>query len=200
VGPNHFLGSGHPDLRDELPALLGLIESTDAGRKWGPISLLGKADFHVLRSDGRQVLGYDVARGWLLRSRDGGRTWTGAPPPAALADMVTHPQDPDHLVAAGEDGLIASPNGGRTWRPLQGSAVALAGPAPDALHAFSEDGGVRVSRDAGGSWAALGALPGSPAAVTALDRETLIVALHEAGFANSADGGRRWSSGAWPSS
>jgi hypothetical protein len=41
-------------------------------------------------------------------------------------------------------------------------------------------------------------LPGSPAAVTALDREALVVALHEGGFANSADGGRSWSSGAWP--
>ena len=31
VGPGHFLGSGHPDLREDLPAHLGLIESTDAG-------------------------------------------------------------------------------------------------------------------------------------------------------------------------
>lgn len=47
VGPNRFLGSGHPDAREqELPPLLGLIESTDAGRTWQPISLLGEADFH----------------------------------------------------------------------------------------------------------------------------------------------------------
>jgi hypothetical protein len=31
VGPNRFLGSGHPDLRDDLPPLLGLIESTNRG-------------------------------------------------------------------------------------------------------------------------------------------------------------------------
>ncbi len=29
VGPGHFLGSGHPDLREGLPTSLGLIESTD---------------------------------------------------------------------------------------------------------------------------------------------------------------------------
>jgi hypothetical protein len=34
VGPNRFLGSGHPDPRDDLPPLLGLIRSDDGGRKW----------------------------------------------------------------------------------------------------------------------------------------------------------------------
>lgn len=59
VGPNRFLGSGHPDpqaMREQnLPPNLGLIESTDAGRTWRPISLLGEADFHVLRSSPSRV-------------------------------------------------------------------------------------------------------------------------------------------------
>ena len=198
VGPDHFLGSGHPDLRDDLPPLLGLIESTDAGRRWRPVSLLGEADFHTLRADGRDVLGYNATDGWLLRSSDGGRTWTGVRPPAPLADVVIHPERPERLVAAGKDGLIGSADGGRTWRALQGTAVALAWPAADALYAFAEDGGARVSRDGGGSWATLGTLPGSPAAVTPVDRDGLVVALHEGGFVNTADGGRRWSEGVWP--
>ncbi len=53
VGPNRFLGSGHPDVDEareqNLPSRLGLIESTDSGESWQPISLLGEADFHVLR-------------------------------------------------------------------------------------------------------------------------------------------------------
>lgn len=52
VGPDRFLGSGHPELRDytsgKLPGLLGLIESKDAGRSWKPQPLLGEADFHIL--------------------------------------------------------------------------------------------------------------------------------------------------------
>jgi hypothetical protein len=52
VGPNRFLGSGHP-ATDDLPPLLGLIESTDAGKTWEHVSLLGEADSHVLRSAGR---------------------------------------------------------------------------------------------------------------------------------------------------
>lgn len=42
VGPDRFLGSGHPDLRDDLPPLLGLIRSEDAGRSWQPIFLPGR--------------------------------------------------------------------------------------------------------------------------------------------------------------
>jgi hypothetical protein len=38
VGPNRFLGWGHPDLKEarekHLPSLLGLIESTDSGESW----------------------------------------------------------------------------------------------------------------------------------------------------------------------
>ena len=55
VGPDHFLGSGHPDVREDLPPYLGLIESTDAGVTWEPVSLLGERDFHVLEADGSRV-------------------------------------------------------------------------------------------------------------------------------------------------
>src|SRR5688572_18674831 len=52
IGPDRFLGSGHPDLRDyqsgEWPGLLGLISSDDGGRVWTSVALKGKADFHVL--------------------------------------------------------------------------------------------------------------------------------------------------------
>ncbi|MDQ3702378.1 MAG: exo-alpha-sialidase, partial [Chloroflexota bacterium] len=54
VGPDRFLGSGHPDLREaqakRLPPLLGLIESKDAGQTWQPRSLAGQSDFHALRA------------------------------------------------------------------------------------------------------------------------------------------------------
>ena len=74
VGPDRFLGSGHPDARADLPPLLGLIRSEDAGRTWTPVSLLGKADFHVLRAAARQVYGFDSTQARLLVSDDGGRS------------------------------------------------------------------------------------------------------------------------------
>ena len=50
VGPGRFIGSGHPDFREDdvRPPLLGLIESDDAGETWERLSLHGEADFHAL--------------------------------------------------------------------------------------------------------------------------------------------------------
>jgi len=55
IGPDRFLGSGHPGQGQSGPPALGLIESTDAGQSWRSLSLLGEADFHVLRSRGSRV-------------------------------------------------------------------------------------------------------------------------------------------------
>jgi len=84
AAPGYFLGSGHPDLRDDLPPLLGLIESRDAGETWQPVSLLGEVDFHVLRVEGRHIVGYDATRGRILASGDEGRTWNDRKPPERL--------------------------------------------------------------------------------------------------------------------
>ena len=105
VGENRFLGSGHPDLRTDLPPLLGLIESTDEGRSWEPISLLGEADFHVLRSVGERVYGYDSSNDRLLVSGDAGRTWEEVERPAPLVDLAADPTDSRHVVAAGASDL-----------------------------------------------------------------------------------------------
>ncbi len=100
TGPHRFLGSGRPDLREDLPPLLGLIESSNAGRSWESISLLGKADFHVLHARGSQVVGYDASGGRLMVSADGGRTWRSSVPPGDLADLVVDPAESTRFVAA----------------------------------------------------------------------------------------------------
>jgi photosystem II stability/assembly factor-like uncharacterized protein len=198
VGPDHFLGSGHPDLRDGLPPLLGLIESRDAGRSWRSVSLMGEADFHALRTTGSLIHGFDASGERLMSSLDGGRTWTTTRAPGPLADVVMDPQDLKHLVAAGRPGVMESRDGGRRWSPLQAPPGLLAWPRRDALYSLAFSGAVNVSRDRGSSWSALGTLPGEPAAVTTPDAQTLIVALHDGRFLNSSDGGRTWGDGAWP--
>jgi hypothetical protein len=105
VGPNRFLGSGHLGLREDLPPLLGLLETTDAGVNWEPVSLLGEADFHVLRSAGERVYGYDVTNDRLLGSEDNGRTWRRLSRPGPLFDLAADPSDSRHLVATAESQL-----------------------------------------------------------------------------------------------
>jgi hypothetical protein len=55
VGPDRFVGSGHPSLDQDAPPNLGLIESRDGDKSWKTISLLGEADLHVLQAAGGRV-------------------------------------------------------------------------------------------------------------------------------------------------
>jgi hypothetical protein len=72
VGPGRFIGSGHPDFREDdvRPPLLGLIESDDRGQTWDRISLHGKADFHALHAAHGKVYGYDSTSGTFMVTDD----------------------------------------------------------------------------------------------------------------------------------
>jgi photosystem II stability/assembly factor-like uncharacterized protein len=129
AGPDYFLGSGHPDIEEavakDLPPHLGLIESRDAGRTWRTLSLLGEADFHVLRFAGQRVYGYDASNDRLVVSGDNGRTWREVNRPAPLLDLAIDPGDETHLIAAGEGGLYESTNAGGAWESLASQIGAL---------------------------------------------------------------------------
>ena len=192
VGPRRYLGSGHPDLRDELPPLLGLIRSTDGGRSWKPISLLGEADFHVLRASGRRVLGINSIDGKLLVSSDAGVTWRRETLPEPLVDIAMDPDDPRRLVGTGEQGLYRSPDAGATWRRISaGGAGLLAWPSADRLFLVDGSGRLRVSGDGGKRFEGVGAT-GAPPAAFAADGDELYLATHENRILLSRDGGRSW--------
>jgi hypothetical protein len=195
TGPDEFLGSGHPDGRDELPPFLGLIRSSDAGRTWEPVSLLGERDFHVLEAAGEWIYGYgsdfESKRANLLVSDDGGRSWEERTPPEPLFSLAVHPRDPDRIVAAGEGGTYSSSDGGSGWRPLPDEAGFLSWPEADALFLVRLDGAVASSRDAGRSWQAVGDVGGRPAAFDNAG-DDLYVALHDGTVKRSLDGARSW--------
>lgn len=198
IGKGRFLGSGHPDqqqYRDEgLPPLLGLIESTDGGQSWEPISLLGEADFHVLRSKGNRIYGFDATNERLMFSRDAGRTWTERRPPAPLFDMAVNPSNLSHLIASSEAGLWTSANEGRTWaragRPERTGL--LAWPRAGKLYVVLPFGLVQTSSDGGRRWTDRGDVGGEPAALLAHTPRELYVALHDGTVKRSVDGGRTW--------
>lgn len=128
VGPNRFLASGHPDLREDLPTRLGLIESTDAAQTWRSLSLAGAADFHALRVAGPWIYGFDSVSGRLLASPDRA-SWE---PRAGLdlPDFVVDPASPDRILAATKGGLARSLDGGRSFAPVAATPHCAIWPGP----------------------------------------------------------------------
>jgi hypothetical protein len=196
VGADRFLGSGHPDLTEDLPPLLGLIESTDEGRSWEPISLLGEADFHVLRSAGDRVYGYDSSNDRLMVSEDAGRTWAEVERPAPLVDLAPDPRDSLYVVAAGASdlaqGLYESRDGGRSWKRIGDQVGLLTWPDPERLFLVDGAGNVFLSADGGSRFERRGEIGGQPAALLGQGADELFVALHDGTIKRSTDGGATW--------
>jgi hypothetical protein len=199
-GPNRFLGSGHPDVKEadekDLPPLLGLIESTDAGRTWEPVSLLGDADFHVLRFSGERVYGYDASHNRLMVSADRGRTWQERKPPGQLVDLAVDAAESKHVIAAaaGElvQGLYESADAGETWRLVGGPIGLLGWPGRGPLYIVDLSGEVFTSPKLGRSLDHVGAIGGEPAAFLAHTTNELYAALHDGTIKRSTDGGKTW--------
>ncbi|MDP9072020.1 MAG: exo-alpha-sialidase [Actinomycetota bacterium] len=197
VGPDHFLASGHPDVNDKRlrkpgrPPLLGLIESTDGGRSWDPVSLLGEADFHALVAAHGNVYGYDSTGGRFMVSPDGKRWETRSS--LGIGDLAVDPADADHLVAATEEGVAESGDGGRSWEPIEGPQLAfLSWSAEQGLWGVSPAG--ETYRRVEGRWESREALAGEPQALLVTEHELYAAAQAGDGTAIyvSSDGARSW--------
>lgn len=204
VGPDRFLGSGHPDARENLPPFLGLIRSDDAGETWDSVSLLGQADFHVLEASGDLVYGYgsdfDTREQQLLVSADGGRSWSQRPLPEQTSNQLTeesllsiavNPKNPSSILASGQTALWRSADQGRHWTRASGDPGLLATTQGNELFRVSPGGKVSTSSDAGRTWADAGSL-GGPVAAFEASGETLLAALHDGTVKQSNDGGATW--------
>jgi photosystem II stability/assembly factor-like uncharacterized protein len=193
VGPGHFLGSGHPDLRERLPASLGLIESTDAGQTWDAVSLLGDADLHAIEPVGDRIYAYDSHTGSLITTTDRTNWTTITTQP--LYDLASDLDAPQIVYATTDQGvLVASTNGeqpaevedapsltGIDWQP--GGPLVGVGP----------DGTVMVTDDpTTGPWREVGSLDGPAEAVDAIAGRWHVAS--ESGVYESTDDGQTWQS------
>lgn len=196
VGPDRFLGSGHPDLREDLPPYLGLIESGDAGGDWDPVSLLGQADFHVLEAAGDRVYGFgsdfETRREQFLASRDGGRHWERLAVPESMISLAINPADPDELLMSGPRRLYRSEDAGVSWQPVADQPGFVGWPDPEQLYLVTADGAVATTDASAAEWQAAGDIGGEPAAFEAEASDRLYVALHDGTIEESADGGQNW--------
>ncbi|MEU0313909.1 F510_1955 family glycosylhydrolase [Nocardioides sp. NPDC006273] len=189
VGPGHFLGSGHPDLTEDLPSHLGLIESTDAGETWEPLALQGEADFHILEPAGDVLYAYDSTTSRLLRTEDRKRFEE-----ILTGDLISvaATKDPGRLFATTGKGQVISIDAstGQT-RELGGPVTAyLDTTAEGGLAGISPDGVVRASGDGGKTWQETGSIGGQPAAFT-ITAQGWYAATSDEAF-HSTDRGDTW--------
>lgn len=195
AGPDHFLGSGHPDvagMQAGQPGRLGLVESTDAGATWTILSLGGEVDFHGLAFAHDQVYGWDSGTGRFMVSTNR-RDWETRAT-LDLFGFAVDPDDREHIIGAGPDGLIESTDGGRTWTVLEGPRlVALSWDGDAGLWGADPTGA--VWHLAGTDWTEAGRLPGEPQALLATP-DALYAAAHDVegvtAIYRSTDDGQTW--------
>ncbi len=190
AGPGAFLASGHPDLREDLPPHLGLVESTDAGKSWTALSLQGEADFHALEMAGETLYGYDSRSGRLMSTTDR-RSWktiaTGQ-----YVDLAALPARSDRVLATTGTGEVheVSLEGGP--RPVgEAPPLLLIDSSPNGVVVgVTGSGDIFTSRGGRGPWKRVGQVPGSPAALTATDANWFLAT--EDAIYESRDGGTSW--------
>jgi len=187
-----LVGSGHPD-QETLPQFLGLLRSDDGGLRWTVISRLGNADLHKIVFKHDRLYAWDAVLSAMVISEDGGRTFAERFTPRGLiVDFDVDPADPERLIAATEDQVFRTLDGGETWRPLaliDGARIAW--PAPDALYLAEADGTVSRSTDGGDRLEPVGKVDGVPAVLDP-DAEALDLALDDGTILRSGDGGATW--------
>jgi photosystem II stability/assembly factor-like uncharacterized protein len=201
IGPDLFLGSGHPDVREPGPSHLGLVSSTDRALTWKQVALAGEADFHALFAAGATIYGLDVTDGVLMRSDDNGQNWQRG---AELgdADLDVDPDDPLRVLATTDRGLMESQDGGMSFAAVAAQPPLLV--LIDHVDHVDYAGGDRepnlvgidpngeVWARSGDGWAQAGLLPGPPRAFTVLGADRYLAATEEA-VLRSDDAGRTWS-------
>jgi len=192
VGPDHFLASGHPDMREDKPVHLGLIESTDAAETWESLSLEGRADFHALEPAGELLYGYDSQTQTLMVTSDR-REWqdlTRLP----VVDLAADPNDADSLMITDGSGRLMRMQAGLQPQlvPDAPRLVFIDWPEEDLLVGLAPDGSVFRSTDGGASWQELRPIEGPPEALAVTTDRWY--AATEQGVYVSEDDGSTWSS------
>ena len=190
VGPGHFLASGHPDARENLPAHLGLIESTDGAKTWTPLSLQGKADFHAIEPAGDRIYAYNSVGGTLMTSTNQ-RDWT-VMERRPLLDLAADPADPGTLLATTPKGEVLRSTNGSALSPVDGAPVLgpLEWQEDGPLVGVGADGVVMASDDRGATWIKKGTVDGQVEALDLTPGRWHVATEH--GILLSTDDGQTW--------
>lgn len=173
--------------------------SLDGGRSWADIpAALPSRDIHGFTRDPRdpaRMWAY-LATGGLWESRDGGLAWEQVNEENVLSPLAVPAAEGTRLVGISSDGLAASDDGGRSWRPLGDPGLypiaTLGASAVGSVLVAGGPGGLAGSQDGGESWARLRFDGGAAAVAVAAGGRTIAVVTRSTEFFRSDDAGLTW--------
>jgi hypothetical protein len=189
-----LVGSGHPDPPSKMEPYLGYLRSSDEGRTWEVVSRYGLADIHKIVFIHDRLYAWDAVLSALIISTDEGKSFTERFTPRGLiVDFEVDPEDPDRIVAATDEQLFRTTDGGESWRAiLPAPGVRLAWPDADHLYVATEDGRFQVSADGGDTYEDVGRFDGEPWVIQASSADEMQMALSDASVVETTDGGASW--------
>jgi photosystem II stability/assembly factor-like uncharacterized protein len=169
-----LFASGHPSPGSKLPNPLGLLRSTDGGKTWKSISLLGAVDFHSLEVSGNQIYGSNATAGSLMYSNNLGKSWKkiGA---LKFSDIAILSGSPGRAVSLQNGTLLKTTNSFKVTTDLKFkfpiSAVESIGKE---LYIAAQDKVYR-SLDQGSSWKLFKSFKGEISDISASSKQLAVV-------------------------
>jgi photosystem II stability/assembly factor-like uncharacterized protein len=174
--------------------------STNGGARWEPVVVtLPVYCLAAGRGPTQTVLYAGTARNGILKSTDGGASWSASGLAGfAFFAVFVDPTDANRAYASpgafGGDSFRTD-DGGATWQRLAGVSLLAMDPGhPHTLYATGA-GTIRKSIDSGDTWSPTGPLTADPIfmAVDPADGNRLYLSTYES-FWTSSDGGMAWGS------
>jgi photosystem II stability/assembly factor-like uncharacterized protein len=117
--------SSNPAAQGGAPASVGIYRSDDGGEHWRvatsdtrPALRIGGGDLPILTVDPKDADILYSASIVVMKSSDGGSHWIsfkGAPGGDDYQQMWISPEDSQHIAVAGDQGIVVTVNGGKTW-------------------------------------------------------------------------------------
>jgi photosystem II stability/assembly factor-like uncharacterized protein len=173
------------------------VVATDPHGGWKRAA--GVGELRDLADDGQALYAHDETA--LVRSNDGGATWSVVRKPSVYGTLRLHslvaPETGVLLAMAGDSAVVRSDDGGEHWRPLTPSPVYDRDDAPRLWRSssgvlfVSGENGVFRSSDGGQGWRR--SLPFAATYVADGRAGEIVAASADSGLYRSIDGGEQWS-------